>query len=285
LILNIARDFKTRRFWRHAAVHFFSAVGVAASAVQLWQIVGSDWISDNRDAVTFSILSAAVAYSVVRSWPRPVEQHYNAPNVTIRVIEGDLFDQPENLVIGFCNTFDTASPNIIERESVQGQFLDRVFGGDVEQLDRELNQALADVSPIGRIAKSGKTVVYDIGTVAPIRYGRRIFFCVAYTSMDAQNVAMGSVDSLWRSLGSLWASILTHANGGAISIPVLGGGLSRISQVLPAQDSIRFTILSFMFAARRTRVCERLDIVVRKQDARKLDMLELQAFLKSLRAS
>jgi hypothetical protein len=66
---------------------------------------------------------------------------------------------------------------------------------------------------------------------------------------------------------------------------VLGGGLARISQVLPAQDSIRFIALSFVLASRDARVCDRLDIVARKQDVKYLDMLELQAFLKSLRAS
>jgi len=54
---------------------------------------------------------------------------------------------------------------------------------------------------------------------------------------------------------------------------------------LPAQDSIRFIALSFMLASRYSKVCDRLDIVVRKEDMKRIDMLELQAFLTSLKQS
>lgn len=92
--------------------------------------------------------------------------------------------------------------------------------------------------------------------------------------MDAHNVAQSSVDNLWTSLASLWTAVTDHANGAPLAIPIFGGGLSRISQVLPAQDSVRLIALSFMFACRRQPVCERLDIVVQGRDAANLDMLE-----------
>ncbi|ASX03433.1 macro domain-containing protein [Mycobacterium intracellulare] len=68
-------------------------------------------------------------------------------------------------------------------------------------------------------------------------------------------------------------------------MPVVGGGMSRMSSIVPTQDSLRFTILSFMFASRRQRVCEELRIVLRPEDYDKLDRLELQAFLTSLKPS
>jgi hypothetical protein len=76
-----------------------------------------------------------------------------------------------------------------------------------------------------------------------------------------------------------------RGNGGTISIPVIGGGQARLSSVLPAQDAIRFTLLSFIFASRHSKVCDELRIVVRPDDYRKLDRLELQSFLSSLRSS
>lgn len=54
---------------------------------------------------------------------------------------------------------------------------------------------------------------------------------------------------------------------------------------MPIQDAIRFLILSFMFASRKERVCEELLIVVRPQDEKRIDMLEVQEFLRSLRQS
>ncbi|WP_408735220.1 macro domain-containing protein [Acetobacter pasteurianus] len=51
--------------------------------------------------------------------------------------------------------------------------------------------------------------------------------------------------------------------GGSVSMAVIGGGQARLSSVMPAQDAIRFTLLSFMFASRKNRICDELRIVVR----------------------
>ena len=75
------------------------------------------------------------------------------------------------------------------------------------------------------------------------------------------------------------------ANGTAVAIPVIGGGQSRLSQVMPAQDSIRFIVMSFMFASRTKKVCDQLRIVVHPREFDRLDRLELQAFLSSMRPS
>ena len=103
--------------------------------------------------------------------------------------------------------------------------------------------------------------------------------------MNADNEARATVDSIWSSLQQLWAEVSRTANGGTVAIPVIGGGPARISSILPAQDAIRLTILSFMFASRREKVCDELRIVVHPSDFKKLDRLELQSFLSSLKPS
>ena len=103
--------------------------------------------------------------------------------------------------------------------------------------------------------------------------------------MNESNNAQGTPDGLWASLNSLWAAISKHSNGGTVCMSVIGGGMSRLSSIVPTQDSIRFTILSFMFASRSNKVCDELRIVVRPKDYQRLDRLELQAFLTSLKPS
>jgi hypothetical protein len=93
------------------------------------------------------------------------------------------------------------------------------------------------------------------------------------------------MDGIWKSLLNVWDAVSKYGNGAAVSIPVIGGGQARIAQILPSQDSIRFIILSFMLASRNERVCDELRIVVRPQDYARLDRLELQSFLASLRPS
>jgi hypothetical protein len=256
-----------------------------AVLIELYDIFQPDKISKSDAPIALGVVVVALGYATLRSWPRPVEQQYSRPNTTVRIVVGDLFDQDANLVIGMSNTFDTAVPHVISKGSVQAQFLERVYSSDTAALDAALHESLSSVATTGSIRKEGKTAIYPLGTIAVIRQTRRHYFCAAYTEMNERNEAYGTVAGVWRCLENLWDEVRARSNGDPVAIPVIGGGQARMSHVLPAQDSIRFIALSFMLASRDKRVCERLDVVVRKQDVRTLDMLELQAFLTSLQDS
>ena len=185
-------------------------------------------------------------------------------------------------MVGACDTFDTQVPSVISPNSVQGQALARLWGGDVERLDRELHEALADATPIAEIQKAGKTSRYPVGTVAAVPQGGRRVFFLAHSEMNAANEARATTDGIWKSLLSLWEAVSRHANGGAVSLPAIGGGQARIAQILPPQDSIRFIAFSFMLASRKEKICDELRIVVQPENYDLLDRLELQAFLDSL---
>ena len=285
MIASATRDLRKWRFWRHLTTHFFASIGAQAALLGLYEVIFPNRISKHADTGAWIVIVLAVFYAIFRAYPRPIEQHYNSANTKIRVIFGDLFEQQVDLVIGFSDTFDTSIPHIIQPTSVQGQFMARIYGNDIIKLDADIGAALETVKPIGTVNKTGKTDRYSIGTVALLRENLRRYYCLSYTSLNENNKAQGTVDGIWRSLDSLWRCIASHGNGQPVAIPVIGGGLSRISQILPAQDSIRFIALSFILASRDEHVCERLDIVVRPQDAKNLDNLELQSFLRSLRAS
>jgi hypothetical protein len=279
------KDLRTGRFWRHFLIAAFSAVGFFAVVLGLFDVIFPGVIPDERNWIATGIIEVSLIYGAWRSWPRPIQQTYSAPNVKISVTEGDLFSQTGHLVIGMCSTFDTLIPDIIAKSSIQAQFLDRIFAGATAELDRQLHAALKKAHPVGTIDKPGKKTRYAIGTVATLKEHSRRYFCVAYTEMNQRNEARGTIDGIWRSLDSLWTEIRAEANGGTVSIPVIGGGQSRLSQILPSQDSVRFMALSFMLASRHEKVCDELSIVVRPSDYKRLDRLEIQAFLNSLRPS
>ena len=281
----IRRDLTKARFWRHFGVQVFAAVGFLAVLIGLFDVLFPNVVPDGGRRLALVVVTLSVLYGAVRAWPRPIEQSYDSPNMTIRLVEGDLFSEPGHLVIGMSDTFDTEVPHVIANSSVQAQFAQRIYHGDLPELDRQLAEALRDVPPLRSIEKPGKRVKYPVGTVATLRDHSRRYFCVAYTEMNERCEARGTMDGIWRSLEDLWKAVCVYGNGGTVSIPVIGGGQSRLSQVLPAQDSIRFMILSFVFASRREKVCDELRIIVRPSDYDRLDRLEIQAFLKSLRAS
>jgi hypothetical protein len=282
---DVLKDLQTWRFWRWYLVHSFSAVGALVVLLEVIDFVVPDGLPIDGWPLAAGIIVVAVVYGLVRAWPRPIEQNFDSPQTRIHILKGDLFSQDCHLVIGTCDTFDTLVPNIISKKSIQGQALDRLHGGNVARLNEELTQVLAGRKVVGTIAKEGKTQKYGIGAIATLRHGPHNAYFLAYAEMNEHNEAHSTADGIWKSLSLLWQEVSRTSNGGPVAIPVIGGGQSRVSQVVPAQDAIRLIVLSYMFASRAKKVCDELRIIVRPQDFDRLDRLQLQAFLNSMRSS
>lgn len=283
---SIAHDLSQGRFWRHLTTNTLASGGAIGAFISLTAAFFPAYITSNVAWLIPLTCLIAIVFGVLKSWPRPIEQSYNLPNVKISIIKGDILQQSDDhLVIGMSTTFDTKVPNIIASTSLQAQFLNKQYNNDIDRLNQDLDAALSGVSPAGRINKSGKKIVYPMGTVAVLDGQNKHYFCVAYTSMNTHNVASSGIGDVWVGLESLWEAVSAHANGESVAITAIGGGQSRLTQVLPLQDSVRLIILSYMFRSRKGKVCDELKIVLRPQEYNKLDRLELQSFLKSLRAS
>jgi hypothetical protein len=280
----VAADFAKTRFWRHTLIYTFACVGALSGLIQIL-IVFFPTLANHNGGVSFSIyVLVSVAFGVLKAWPRPIAEEFSAPKMSIVIEEGDILNEKGNVVIGMCDTFDTAMP-MIAKDSLQGQALAKFYQQDLKRFDDDIDKALAGKTPTGPISKLGKQVQYEIGTVLPVAHGARILYLLAYCEMDAANKAHATVDGVWKSLLSLWSEVCKTSNGTAVSVPVIGGGQAKLSSIMPAQDSIRFIILSFVFASRKERICDSLRIVVHPNDFRKLDRLELQSFLSSLKPS
>lgn len=287
---SLARDLRSGRFWTRLVTHFFAALGLLGAVIGITSALFPTVLPPRGNAFVAVVVALSAGWALFRSWPRPIQQSYKQPNIEIRIVVGDLFEQEGNIVIGMSTTFDTATPHVIESSSVQGQLLTKVYNSDAQALEAALATALSSSQPSGSFEpgdnKRGKQAIYPLGTVAAINQSpRKLYFCVAYTEMHADCTAHATVDGIWKSLNELWRAADTYGNGDPICIGVIGGGQSRISQQFPAQDSIRLIALSFIFASRTQKVSRQLNIVVREIDVAQLDMLELQAFLRSLRPS
>lgn len=225
----------------------------------------------------------SATYAVFTGWPRSAYTRYlSTPYTELRYQIGDLFEQEGHLVIGFCDTFDTETPDIISRESVQGQLLDRVYAGDVAKLDTDLSQALG-VEPkttveTCRAKPRGKRDRYAMGTVAVIGNTGRLYFCCAYSRMRNDNVAESSVDQLWNSLSKLWITVRDRGQLEPVSIAVAGSELARLSSQLSQNDLSRLITLSFLTASRQKIVTRRLTIVIHPKNAYAVDLRTLYEF-------
>lgn len=276
-------DLKSRRLWGQFFGSSFSAIGLAAVLLGLYDVLFPSGVEQIAEVAVVVLLIGAVLYGIFRAWPRVVQASYRSPNTMITIIPGDLLAEDAHLVIGMTDTFDT-TPDVIAQSSLQAKFLNRHLGGDTARFDRGIERSLAaeGIVRTGTVQKVGKTIRYPLGTVATLQEGHRRFFCVAYSGMNEANEARASVDGVVKSLSALWKAVCRHADGGSVAMPVIGMGQSRLSQALSPSDAIKLQALSFWLASREERCCQELRIVVLPKVYGTLDRGSLQDFLNGL---
>jgi len=202
-------------------------------------------------------------------------------DVAIVVMSGDLFAQEDaNLVVGFCDTFDTDIYRnvVISGESAQGLLLRRLYGGDRAKLDRDLKAALSRVpraSLESRSAKRlGKLTRYPLGTVAALHHANRRVFGVAYSRMGNNLVAQSDLATLRTSLENLWDAIYLHGQLKPVAMPLVGSGLSRVHEATH-DDLLSLIVGSFTASTRRRYICPELRIIIQESAFEKIRIAEI----------
>lgn len=283
-----------RRALRLFSGNLLGAFGAASAAIQfVGPVFPGAFFQPAR--WTLAAIGPCVLWAAVRARPRRrVRREFRYPGMVVVVEPGDLFDRPENLAVGFCDTFDTEPwpRGPISAASVQGQLLERVYGGDVAKLDGALAAALRSVRPatrpVGRDRRSHgrarKSARYPIGTVAALADGQRLVFAVAYSRLGEDGVARSSVEELWLGLNRLWDAVYQRGHQETVAIPLLGSGLARLGY-LEAQDILRLILLSFVARSRERKVCRELRVLIRPEHLDRIDLPSIAEFLQSLGAA
>ncbi|MEU6771093.1 macro domain-containing protein [Streptomyces sp. NPDC046759] len=240
------------------------------------------------------VLAGSVAlcltWGLARARPQAaVRQEFTRPHMTVVVEEGDLFDQPGHLVVGFTDTFDTRVDDgvVINDDSVQGQLLARRYAGDATLLDAELAASLDGCAPVTRESAQdkprGKRARYPVGTVAVLGARPQLVFAVAYSRMGNDCVASSGVRELWLGLDRLWEAVHRHGQLERVTMPLTGAGLARLHD-LDEDSLLRLILLSFVAHSWERMVCRELHVVVRPGELRRIDLPETGAFLAGLAA-
>lgn len=216
-----------------------------------------------------------------------VNHTFKYPSISVRVVVGDLFEQPDQLVVGFTDTFDTDTTDdlVISANAVQGQLLDKIYGGDRAQLDRDLDVALDGYRPVALESAAdkplGRLARYPLGTVAVLcPHGRRVY-CPAYSELGNDLVARSTIDTLWASLGSLWSAVAEHGRLAPLAMPIVGSELARIDP-LNRENLLKLIMMSYVARSREGVFCKELTIVVHPKDFGEINMAQVAAYLRRL---
>lgn len=208
--------------------------------------------------------------------------------VTVVVRCGDMFQQDDaHLAMGFGDTFDTATQDnaLISKESVQGQLLDRLYGGDRKRLDADLRKGLRGVTAI-RVENvqdkpKGKRLRYPVGTVVPLSLNGRRVFAFVHCRQDLDLVTHSTPLEMRLGLEQLWRSVRQHGLLRPVAMPLVGSGLARVVELTREQLMIMI-IDTFLRSCRDSRCTSELRILLRKSDIRQVRISDVARFVETL---
>lgn len=260
---------------------FLQAVGALAILLGILDIFfPADFALGFQGLLIIGTLS--LIWGIVKIFPKfKISRYLPEPDATIVVKVGDLFKENTNLVIGMSDVFDTEKGNIIKSNSIQGQFLAKVYGDDRTRLDTDLSSALASSTSARDSQKTqGKNMRYPIGTVATLSVGTKKYFCSAYSFMANDLKAQSDISKLTTSLEALWEEIRLKGQREKVSMAVLGSDLARIGEATHS-NLIKLIVSSFILASRKKKITQELTIVIYPDNLEKVNMLDLDDFLQN----
>lgn len=281
------RSFKTRSYWAYALWSVDSLKTFVAVVAGIWTFV------DIMDAFKFIQKNAIPLYwigplflaglIVVIFTRRPVNKikyKYPGMDLIIEVLIGDLFSVNGQKIISTNTTFDTDIANgIISMNSLQGQFTQLYFPGDLPKLDNEINRGLQGLPHTQVQKQAGKTNRYDFGTTIKLKIANEYFYWFAMADMNANNTATTTLKNVNKALEGLWEFIETKGEKLDTVIPLIGSGLGRLST--SRKKLIAIIAQSFVSASENQIFANKLTIVVHPSDVEKsnLNLFEVKDLL------
>jgi hypothetical protein len=101
------------------------------------------------------------------------------------------------------------------------------------------------------------------------------------TQMGNDLIARSTVDHIWHSLNQVWNAAHLHGQRERIAVPLIGAEFARIT-CLDRESLLKMILLSFVARSREDPVCSELVLVVHPRDYEKINILEVEAFLRTL---
>ncbi|MBW4538750.1 MAG: hypothetical protein KME43_06325 [Myxacorys chilensis ATA2-1-KO14] len=229
------------------------------------------------------LATLALGIAFIQRFPRiSVCRALSSPDSEIEIKIGNLFNQPGHLVIGFNDVFDTELGEIIKPSSIQGQFLQRIYGSDRSRIDADTENALQTYNHLRTKEPNkslGKTWRYPIGTTITLGSHDKRYFLTAYGYMSNDMTVQSNVDFVWQSLSKLWQEIRLKGHSIDVSIPIIGADLARTG--LPRMALVKLIITSFIVASKEKFITRKLTVMIYPNDVESIDFYELEEFLTS----
>ena len=236
--MSTARPSVAARLWtglrRHPSRLFVS--GFAAFAV-LWTVTEASLSlaplvpegSDKRWLLA-GMVAGGVFWGLLRALPAAqVRFDVKSLHTTVQFAFGDIFARREMKVIPVNEFFDSTLGDHVSTRSLHGQFIARHFAEQQDLFERLVDADLKGVASQSIERASGRCSKYPLGTSARVKVSHEVYLlaAVAHTDIDTLKANV-DVPDFWRALNGLWGAVRTRADGHAVAVPLVGGGLSGL---------------------------------------------------------
>ena len=178
----------------------------------------------------------------------------------IIIKSGNLFDQKDIIVIPVNRYFDTeVNDEIISPRSIHGQFVEKYYPYNIDELDRKIDEELKDKKyDIDGNRPSGKKKKYPFGTMAEIKLADKTFLLVALTDFDYAQHVIPNVLGYWQVLFKLTDYASRSTQGKLLSMTAIGTGNARV--VDSTDDAVKNIIQ--VFKTMRPSLAANIQIIV-----------------------
>ena len=196
----------------------------------------------------------------------------------INIFSGDLLDQSGCAVIPSNDFFDTVvNESIVAAKSVDGKMIKRFWAGNVSEMDKLIEEELKGCPFVEENrALPAKNRRYGIGTsvVLAARNDLRVIW-VALTHTDiATNKTHAGIEDLQLAIRSALVTARNKGNGDGLSMPLLGGGLSRTG--LGSSFLLNLLIGIIVDESKKESITETINIVLTSKVIKELNLLEIK---------
>ncbi|MES3028904.1 MAG: macro domain-containing protein [Pseudomonadota bacterium] len=205
--------------------------------------------------------------------PRLVKFDLPMTNSQITIKYGDLFKEPDDMLIAVNEYVDSQLGDPVSPASVHGGFIRTFFNSDEARFRTEVDAALSHATGTQVQRAIMPATKFPVGTTARLRIGHRVAYLFVLTETDDQHKASSTVPYLWDAMQAVLAQVRTHGNGRALALPLIGNGRSGLD--LPPQHLLRLLILALVEFAKKSGLPQSVTIVAPDACFEHLDLREI----------
>ena len=195
----------------------------------------------------------------------------------------NILDADAAIVIPTNTTFDTKMEGeFISIGSVQGQFQEKYFKNNLEELDRLLEEGLKNYIYEEIDKTNGKNHRYPLGTVSKVTYVGKHFYFVAIANINEYGKPINpKSENIQMALQGVWKCLENKGHIENLAIPIIGTGKAGIKNI-SRNFVIKEIVSSFVESASKRKIADNLLICVHPRDLahKDLNLQDISEYLK-----